>query len=129
MDISDPKATKHVGAFDKSAGAANVAVRGKYAYIAGGEDAVTLWIVDVSDPRHPKGVGKFGDWIVGSVALLDDYALIAGGELDIVDVSNPAAPKQAGSHRRVEHVAVFGRDVYILGGTGFEILRVRRDAK
>ena len=33
------------------------------------------------------------------------------------------------SHRSVEHVAVFGRDVCILGGAGFEILRGVRPVK
>jgi hypothetical protein len=129
VDISDPKAPRTIGRFGESAGAADVAVSGKYAYIAGGEDAVTLWIVDISDPGNTKSVGKYGDRIAGSVALLDEYALVAGGELDIVDVSDPAAPKQAGSFRDVSFVVVQGRDIFVLGDAGFSILRVVQSEK
>ena len=123
VDISDPRAPRPVGRFAESAGAADVAIAGKYAYVAGGEDAVTLWVVDISDREQPQGVGRYGDWIAGSVAILGDYALIAGGELDIVDVSNPAAPKRAGSYRDASFVTVQGGDIFTVGDAGFSILR------
>jgi len=126
VDIADPLVPRPVGRFAESAGAADVAIAGKYAYVAGGEDAVTLWVVDISDPKRPQAIGKYGDWIAGSVAMLDDYALIAGGELDIVDVSIPTAPKQAGSYRDASFVAVRGGDIFILGDAGFSILRAGR---
>lgn len=129
VDISDPRAPRQVARFAESSGAADVAIAGKYAYVAGGEDAVTLWVVDISDPNRPKGVGRYGDWIAGSVAMLGDYALIGGGELDIVDVSNPAAPKQAGSYRDARFVTVRGGDIFILGDAGFSILRARQRDK
>lgn len=128
VDISNPNSPAQVGRFNGPAGAAAVAVVGKYAFIAGGEDAVTLWIADISDPKQPRSVGKYGDWIVGSVAIHDDLAYIAGGDLDILDISNPAAPKRVGSHTDVGFVSIAGDDVFVLGDEGFSILRVARNA-
>lgn len=126
LDISAPQAPMRVGQFKKPAGANAVSVAGKYAYIAGGEDAVTLWIADISNPQQPKSVGKYGDWIAGSVAVAGDILYLAGGELDILDISQPAAPKPAGAHRDVAFVTIAGDRVYTLGDEGFSILRLVR---
>jgi hypothetical protein len=127
VDISNPNSPAQVGRFNGPAGAAVVAVVGKYACIAGGEDAVTLWIADISDPKLIRSVGKYGDWIVGSVAVQDDLAYIAGGDLDILDISNPAAPKRVGSHSDVGFVSIAGDNVFVLGDEGFSIFRVARN--
>jgi tRNA A-37 threonylcarbamoyl transferase component Bud32 len=129
VDISDPTAPREVGGFDGPAGAAEVAVSGKLAFVAGGEDAVSLWIADISDPLGPSSLGRYGDWIVGSVAALGEFALIAGGELDVVDVSDPLAPKQDGVYSGADQVMVEVNHVYVLGGDGFSILRAVRSAK
>jgi hypothetical protein len=124
LDISDPQSPQEVGVFRSPQGAADVAVVDKYAYIAGGEDAVTLWIADVSHPKRPKGVGKFGDWIQGSIAVQGDYAFLAGGDLDIVDISNPAAPQRAGSYPGATDLVAVDDRLYIVNDDGFSILRV-----
>jgi hypothetical protein len=123
VDISNPTAPREVTTFEGPQGAADVAVEGNYAYIAGGEDAVTLWIADVSDSTSPKSMGRYGDWIVGNVAVHGDHAYIAGGELEVADVSDPATPKRAGRYRDAEQVAVRGSYVYVAGFEGFSILR------
>ncbi len=123
IDISNAEAPKEVGHFRKSAGAADVVVSDKYAYIAGGEDAVTLWTVDISNPAKPKSVGKYGDWIAGSVAVQGTTAYLAGGEMDILDMTDPATPKKVGSHSGVEMVIVVGELIYTIGEEGFSILK------
>lgn len=124
VDVSDPLMPREVGRFRRPAGAAAVAIAGKYAYIAGGEDAVTLWVADISDPTRPRRVGNFGDWIAGSVAVQGNLTFLAGGDLDILDTSNPAEPKQVGSHSDVGFVMVAADQVYVIGDEGFSVMKV-----
>ena len=130
VDISDPHAPKQVGAFRESVGAMDVTVVGKLAYITGGEDGVALRIVDLSDPRQSKQIGRYGDSLTGGVAVQDNYAYLASGNLDVLDVSNPAAPKLVGVFPDDEcmtawRVRVAGNYVYVMGEgkQGFSILR------
>lgn len=129
VDVADPMMPKEVGRFRRPAGAAAVAIAGKYAYIAGGEDAVTLWVADISDPTRPRRVGSFGDWIAGSVAVQGDLTFLAGGDLDILDTSNPAVPKQVGSHSDVGFVWISGEHVFVVGDAGFSVMKVVRQDK
>lgn len=122
LNVADPRTPRLMAQFDLSEGAADVAIAGEIAYIAGGEDAVTLWIVDISDRNSPRPIARYGDWITGSVAILGEHALIAGGDLEIVDVSNPSAPRRAGSYPDVNVVVVRGNEVFALGDIGLSIL-------
>jgi hypothetical protein len=124
-----------VSTFEEPGNAIRVTIAGKHAYVAGGEDAVSMWIVDISDPLHPKRAGQFGDWVTGGgVAVQKDMAFLLGGELDVVDVSEPAHPKPvgvfAGSGDPGQvvgwQVAAAGNDVYVVGEAGFSVLRVVR---
>jgi hypothetical protein len=135
FDISDPRAPKEAGNFDGPGNAIRVTIAGKYAYVAGGEDAVSLWIVDISDPRGPKRAGQFGDWITGGgVAVQNGMAFLLGGDLDVVDVSEPARPKPVGLFSGSGdpgqvvgwHVAAAGNYVFVVGEAGLSILRVVR---
>jgi hypothetical protein len=123
VDISNPNAPREVGRFRGPQGAADVVAVGKHAYIVGGEDAVTLWIADVTDPQRPTSVGKFGDWIQGSIAMQGNYVYLAGGDLDMVDVSKPATPRQVGSFSSATHVTAVGTFVYVASSDGLSILR------
>jgi hypothetical protein len=129
FDISKPDKPEQVGRFTGPQGASAVVISGKYAYIAGGEDAVTLWIADISDPKAPKSAGKYGDWIAGNVAVEGNRAYIAGGELDILDVTNPAAPRSVGRHKDAGTVIIKGDTAYILGDEGFSIFRIVNKVK
>jgi hypothetical protein len=124
LDISDPQRPQVIGEFDPPQGAADVVEVSQYAYIVGGEDAVTLWIADVSNPRRPRSVGKFGDWIQGNIAVQGNYAYLAGGDLDIVDISSHDAPTQAGTYPNAWEVVVAEDKLYIVNDTGLTILRV-----
>jgi hypothetical protein len=127
VDIAKPETPKEVGVFSEPAGAADVTIAGQHAFIVGGEDAVTLWIADISDRARPTRVCKYGDWIAGSVAVDGKLAYLAGGDLDILDISdlaNLAAPKKVGSYNDVGFVTALGNHVYVIGDEGFSILRV-----
>ena len=128
LDISDPKQPQVIGEFEQPQGAADVVEVGQYAYVVGGEDAVTLWIADVSNPRRPREVGQFGDWIQGSIAVLGNYAFLAGGDLDIIDISNRDAPMQAGSYPNAAEIVATDGLLYVVNDAGLEILRVVRAA-
>ena len=108
------------------------AVAGEHAYIAGGEDGVALWIVDVSDPKRPKEVTRYGGWLTGGVAVQDNYAYLASGNLHVLDVSDPGVPKEVGFFDTADEsctvawsVAVAGDYVYVRGqcDEGLSILR------
>jgi hypothetical protein len=58
--------------------------------------------------------------MTGGVAVQGDYAYLAGGHLDVLDISNPAAPKLVGFYRDDEcltawRVAVAGNHIYVTG--------------
>jgi hypothetical protein len=125
LDVSDPTTPREIGVFDGPQGAADVVVDGNHAYVAGGEDAVTLRIADISDPRGPRSLGRYGDWIVGSVAVQGGCAFLGG---DIVEVSNPAAPVRVGSYAGWDAV-VAGDYAYVADEGGFAILRIVRSGK
>ena len=53
-----------------------------------------------------------------------DIVYLAGGDLDILDISNPAAPKRVGSHGDVGFVTIAEDNLYVVGDEGFSILRI-----
>ncbi len=96
--------------------ARDVAVQGKYAYVAA--QAGGLVIVDVSDPTHPVPVGGYASddpnrGAVQGVAVAGNYAYLADGYagLFVIDVSNPTNPQRVG-----EWLYSWVRDVVVSGG-------------
>jgi hypothetical protein len=99
-----------------------VAVQGSYAYAGIGPRLV---IFDLSDPAQPLFVGQTAVLrnLVRDVALAGDYAYAVstenGGGLHIIDVSDPAAPFQAGFYAMPEFawdVATAGSYAYVANG-------------
>jgi len=94
-------------------GATNaVAVQGDYAYVGVGPRLVTL---NISNPANPVVVGQTGVLpdVVQGVVVTGTYAYVAAGDsgLRIINVSDPAAPANAGSYDTpgfAEGVAVAG---------------------
>jgi hypothetical protein len=117
IDISRPKAPKHVGSW-KTHGVptwvlrsgCHVAVAGNYAYVA--DRQAGLRVIDISNPVAPKEVGSFKGGSGRTVAVAKQHALILGnGGLHVIDVSDPKQPKVIGS------AAVSGSEVYDLAAT------------
>ncbi len=97
VDIRDPRSPRLVGPLGRD-NAADVVVRGRYAYVTGQD--LLLAIYDVSDPEDPRWLssvarpGAFGEAVaVGSrFALVDD-----GGFTHVVDISDPLRPQSSSS--------------------------------
>lgn len=87
-----------IGAWDPGWDAWDVAVVGRYAYVAGGTGGLS--VVDIQDPSDPHEVGAYrlpGRAATGEGAVVSDgrYAYLALGKdgLWILDVSDPTNPR------------------------------------
>lgn len=112
-DVSDPKHPALLSKFaelapagidgkpDKKVNVMDVAVSGKYAYIA---DNNNLRVIDVSDPKQPKSVSALlmpaflvngGGGPAKSLVVNGDTLLVADSAAGLlaVDISDPACPK------------------------------------
>ena len=94
-----------------------VALQGNYAYVGVGPRLV---ILNVSDVAHPVVVGQTDilPGVVEGVAVAGNTAYVADGSsgLRIVDVSNPAAPSEAGFYDTPGYaygVAAAGNHAYV----------------
>mgnify|MGYP001237377857 FL=1 len=97
VDISNPAAPTEVGYHTTLCRAANdVVVAGDYAYVAA--KGCHLVILDISEPTNPTFTGMlYKSGLDHGVALDGSIAYLAGSYgLSVVDVSDPAAPKQVG---------------------------------
>jgi hypothetical protein len=108
-----------------------IAIAEKYAYLA--DYSGGLYIVDISNPKKPRKVGRHGDFVVGDVAVAGNYALLAAGALDVIDVSKPNRPKEAVSFSQKDcdtawSVAAAGDYVYTISDAGLFIFRLRQTA-
>ena len=116
IDISDPAAPTAAGSLsdseainiDNAAALSTAAINGStYALIASSNEG--LQIIDISDPAAPTAAGSLSDSAtinIDNAAALSTaaingstYALIASSNegLQIIDISDPAAPTAAGS--------------------------------
>jgi hypothetical protein len=93
VDVRNPTRPRRVGQWAASGSAAGLVVRPPYVYVA--ERGRGLWILDVSQPARPATVGFWltsdgpdGLALVGRHAVLLDH-----GELVVVDVASPEAPR------------------------------------
>jgi hypothetical protein len=83
-------------AWDRNSYTFNVRVAGNTAYLIRQDG---LYIINVTDPANPVELGHFkrtGDGYSNDVKIVDTatkrYAIIADFPVDVVDVTNPAAP-------------------------------------
>jgi hypothetical protein len=136
IDVSNPANPVRVGSFQTNGSAvAGLAVSGSHAFLGG-----SMWtnstyvqglhVIDVSNPANPLAVGGYPltGQIVG-VAVSGNYAFVTetdshwtgsnwGGNLHILDVSNPANPVRVGIYEISQpgRVSVSGNYAY-LGGS------------
>ncbi|WP_448605243.1 LVIVD repeat-containing protein [Thermoflexus hugenholtzii] len=108
-----------------------VAVQGRYAYVGVGPRLV---VMDVGDPSRPVVVGRTGvlPGVVRGVAVSGSYAYVADGGLRVIDVSNPAAPREVGFYDTLGWalgVAVSGSYAYVADGNkGLRVIDVSNPA-
>lgn len=142
IDISDEKNLREIGRYINTAPGLkqqaynNVVVNGNYAYAA--VDYCGLEILDISDPGEIRRVGWWNPWKCNTLAntwfnsnghtnqlYLDNakkqiYLSSGKSELNLIDVSNPRAPKELGSYGAKDNkqatwgLTVNGDDVYLL---------------
>ena len=93
IDVSDPAGPKEVGSFTGPGNVTSITIAGKRAYLA--DYSGGLYVVDAARPEEAAELGRYGDFVVGDVAVVGNYALLAAGELDVVDVSKPDRPTKA----------------------------------
>lgn len=142
IDISNPRVPQLASTLDLNT-TNDVVVANGYAYVAIGEPCVInsaerkceggLWVVDISEPTHPKELGFVSTpGEARSVFVVGDYAYLAEGDrshnaggLRVVDVSNPQTPQLIGflNTKNASSVVVVGHYAYV-AGDGFWILDV-----
>src|SRR4051794_4597731 len=115
------------GSFEGPGNVAGIAVAGKYAYLA--DYSGGFYVVDVSDARAPRQVGRHGDFIVGAVAVTGRYALLAAGSLLVLDVSKPGRLKEVASFSQQDcdtawSVAASADHAYSISDAGLFVLRL-----
>jgi hypothetical protein len=94
-----------------------VAVQGNYAYVGEGR---SLLVLDISTPSSPSRVGKVTlPGVVMDIALFGQYAYVAAleGGLQVVKISNPAAPSICGFYSTTNRASAEG--IAILGGLAY----------
>jgi hypothetical protein len=116
VDISEPTRPQLLTAFDTAGEADHLAVAGAYVYLAAASfsrdapDAPPgmVQIIDASDPAHPRQVSSYAmapisanSFAMRSVASDGQFLCIAydtgsTAMLEVVDVSDPAAPRRVG---------------------------------
>lgn len=106
VDIATPASMNEIGFIESGLDAIDVAIDGKYAYIAD-QNNTHLNVVDITNPISPAVTGSY-DLVSekpNKVVVWDNFAYLAtsrtlrtGGGIVILDVSNPAAPQWEGSY-------------------------------
>jgi len=115
IDISSPNNPVQAGALSLSNWLYDVAVAGRYAYLANTD---ALRIVDVSQPSNPTLIGACSlPWgSASAVALNGGYAYVGDqdGGLRIVRISSPSSPVETGHYDTVGYVIGVGwKDNYL----------------
>ncbi|NUQ37108.1 MAG: PQQ-binding-like beta-propeller repeat protein [Caldilineales bacterium] len=132
LDASDPNQLAELGQSEVLPGVVRaLAVEDAYAYVAAGKGG--LQIVDISDPAHPVVIGNYlTEGYAQDVAVASGYVYLtntpvwdgsgwSGSGLHIVDISDPANPKQMTVYDTPGWefgVAVVGDTVFVADGDG-----------
>ncbi len=117
IDVSDPKAARHLGSYPMPRFTYGLDVAGDFVYLANSDTG--FHIIDIKDSSSPKLQGSIK--LQGEpcgVALQGKYAYVACGPsgLQVVDISDPARPRQVGSCTTEDFangVAISGNFAYV----------------
>ena len=91
--LQDPINPNLLTRYDTPGYARGISIQGNYAYVA--DDSLML-VLNISDPANPDFVGSCGgsySWII-----VDGNLAFSGGDLDIIDITNPGSPEVVGSY-------------------------------
>jgi hypothetical protein len=112
FDISDPLNPTQVGLLNSlgTGTAIDIAVRGKYVYLAGW--SLGFCVIDVSDPTKPWLVGResgFAPIPPLRVALAGNYAYISdlNGALHVLNIERRGRPERVGGNLQVNVASLF----------------------
>jgi hypothetical protein len=127
LDVTHPMSITEVGAYDTWL-AQDVALDGRYAYVAAGGDG--LRIVDVANVAAPTEAGAYATSGDASDVIVNGshaYLLETTG-LRIVDIANGQRPVEVGAYRvnntPVEQMAMRGNVAYLATGGGLHIVAI-----
>jgi len=123
---------RRLGMFSYMVEADKVALQGNYAYVAAGQNGLS--IIEISDPAHPVQVGFLDTpTITQNVAVSGNYAYLAEswnvgqGWMRVIDISNATSPLEAGfctTSGQAYSVAVSGNCVYVGCESGLDVIEV-----
>jgi hypothetical protein len=128
INIANPTAPTEVGFYDTPGEARDVAVAGRYAYVADGGDG--LRVIDVSNPNAPIETGFYNPSHEDfeGVAVSGTYAYIAtyNSGLYVINIGDPTSPIEVGLDNMGSgtDVVVVGHYAYVAGGYRLNIVDV-----
>lgn len=128
-DVTDPSAIERVATVQVDARTVNdvkVSEDGRLCVLSreGASDRKNgIVLVDVTNPREPRVLGEYDEGLTGGVHNLflwngHVFALSNGRRYDIIDVSDPTAPKTVGRYE-LEEPGHSIHDVWVVDGLAF----------
>jgi hypothetical protein len=115
IDVSDPARPRLAGTYvsPQEGGASDVVLSGDFAYLTQDRG---LHVIDVSDPARPVRVARYRTSLpAGAVAISENLAFVAAGDLEILDLRvRPASLPVAGVFE-VPPIA----GLFVEGSTGY----------
>ncbi len=144
FDLSDPRnpalagsyltLSANISGFFQGWGGKRIAVSGSYAFL-NAASRQGLYIVDISDPASPRDVYHSIGKEIYDIAVSEDGVFLARADgtarFDLLDVSNPYAPKNLGnfsifdsSERSTIAVHPSGNYIYAAADNNWHIFRV-----
>ncbi|MFA5061839.1 MAG: Ig-like domain-containing protein [Patescibacteria group bacterium] len=131
MDFSDPANPRTIGSVQVN-DAQDFKVSGNYAFLAG---TGGLQILDISNPANPHSVAALTAGSLSSINVYNSlvFATDASGAIHIIDVSDPAIPKNLEVYTGLVHagyvsqnIAVSGNYAYAVHSSGLTIVDVSK---
>ncbi|MEW6617314.1 MAG: hypothetical protein AB1333_02750 [Patescibacteria group bacterium] len=96
IDVSNPGTPSLIGSLSLGQTEYEIVISGNYAYLASGDNAQELEIIDISVPSAPvnlSGLNFAGNTNATTIALASSTLLVGqGSSLRIVDISTPTSP-------------------------------------
>ncbi len=125
ISIARPERLGDLWSFYTPKGANQVAVAGRYAYIA--DHRYGFLVMDIAEPRAPVIVGEATEFFEGwDLALAGNYLYVSSGDsLRIMNLINPTYAVQVGALslplNGVSHLSIVGNRAYLVGGKFFVV--------